>query len=930
MIAVRRVLTPWTRALLGAVFLCTGTLQALAQTGVLFEVVNDSAEADTNVFIKVPGYFWSASKTNTVSQADLFVNLDTNQVSASYTSIPLTSLETAGTLVSTVTGRTNRVYTFRAYDVKSGQIVVSYGRPFDFAGGKTPNPAPNQVGSDLRFEYAEFSIEDGTNDVYNAVDLTYVDKFGIPLQLEWFRGASSAGALVNASYTYVSTKTLVDRFRSLGLQNAVFSLDGTNMTPGWRYTGPDSFGQFARIIGPSKINGGIGDSVAPYPDASHILNAAAATSGFTLNGDAPQGGYNYLGYTVTVVTNASGWELNLVYTPALVPAYSAAVLNGAPYTNTLTVDFPQSQANYLLFGAPVGPTFYRINGAGVPDSTSATYPVETWMIGDVLSALNFGFVGGRYGTNSADWYSKLDWTHFPFGSARGTNDGLYNPYSALLYNATDGYGFAFSERITPSVLLNPLTGDTVRMTILPDVMLDAPNPVVGAVTSNSIALQWKPVAGATGYEIRVVRPDGIAPVTTTDTSVVLTNGIGAGQPYFFTVQAVGVAANGNRLVTPARPIQVITPGSPSDAAGSIPVVVSFNTSDPFASIQSVAIGKQSLSSGGGGSVPLSLSPGDNWIPVQVMGVSGGSTNRFYFDYLRLQAADRGEVTVTNSTPGFWYSFYGPNPASPSTYYWQFSTDPTAYTNPAWFTDPAEVQRFTNAYPAGLTSVVPLLELQPRMYGQDTAHLDPVVAFSAGVNFPVTATNQTSVNGTTQTWANQFAVTVPVEYPPLPAFTYPNIGLVVGITYSPTSSHQYARVRRPESSATTYDGWMTGYPLSGADQLPDSDPDQDGADNLTEYAQGRDPVVPDAAGAIEWVSSSLPGEAPLIARIRWNPDALGVVDDVTRSGDLRHWTSDGIEGPESFQSADGEVDYQDYRIPKVGDAVFVRARARDPQ
>jgi hypothetical protein len=61
-----------------------------------------------------------------------------------------------------------------------------------------------------------------------------------------------------------------------------------------------------------------------------------------------------------------------------------------------------------------------------------------------------------------------------------------------------------------------------------------------------------------------------------------------------------------------------------------------------------------LPSGVGGSVPLSLNSGDNWIPVQVTGGSGGSTTRFYFGlvsricgygvvWVGVQGCDRGRL-----------------------------------------------------------------------------------------------------------------------------------------------------------------------------------------------------------------------------------------------------------------------------------------------
>ena len=159
------------------------------------------------------------------------------------------------------------------------------------------------------------------------MDLTYVDKFGIPLQLEWFRGTNTAPAnLVAGSYVYASTKTLANFFAAGGFTNAVFSLTnaGTasgNITPDWQYAaGTNPYASFARILAPQKISTG-----SPYPSVTNILDFLTANP-FTLNGDSVQGNYYYLGYQVSVArtsdptTGIGEWLFTLAYDSNSLPS----------------------------------------------------------------------------------------------------------------------------------------------------------------------------------------------------------------------------------------------------------------------------------------------------------------------------------------------------------------------------------------------------------------------------------------------------------------------------------------------------------------------------------------------------------------------------------------------------------------------------------
>ena len=599
------------------------------------QVVNDSGLSDTNIYIMVPG-----AAGATLNPQSLFVDKNTG----TNASVALSTLATNSwgtfTLVSPISGNTNKVSSFQASFISSGAIYFIYNNSFVFSNGITPSASPDggNGGSGYRYDYAELTYN-GNNDV----DLTYVDKFGIPLQLEWFHGTNTAATnLLAGSYVYASTKTLANLFAANGFANAVFSLTnaGTasgNITPGWQYAaGTNPYANFARIVSPEKASG-TGASVSPYPGVTNYLNSLI-NHPFTLNGASVQGGsvtvtyevtnaittnflYYYLGYQTRVATNnVGGWTFTLSYDPKLVPAsYDLAAIGAVansttnvtatgttivvnlpvPYTNTMAFSIPDTNttvcASALIYGAPVG-TNYSVNGTPVTNFTHPSYSVEAWMLGDVLSALNFGFAGGIYGTNSAQWFSKVAWTSYPYGWAQPSpyNDatnGYFNPYAGLMYYEADAYTFAFSERITPDVGLPVESGDVIRITLLPDDRLDSPIPVVqtNLTTTNSITLSWNPVAGATGYRVNMLRPLGIASANITSTSHTFT-GLAAGTPYVMSVQAVGTNS-GNPIITPARPISATTAGAFTPAAnGTLTAVqVSCSLSDPLYQVGYVSI-----------------------------------------------------------------------------------------------------------------------------------------------------------------------------------------------------------------------------------------------------------------------------------------------------------------------------------------------------
>ena len=519
------------------------------------------------------------------------------------------------------------------------------------------------------------------------MDLTYVDKFGIPLQLEWFRGTNTAPAnLVAGSYVYASTKTLANFFAAGGFTNAVFSLTnaGTasgNITPDWQYAaGTNPYASFARILAPQKISTG-----SPYPSVTNILDFLTANP-FTLNGDSVQGNYYYLGYQVSVArtsdptTGIGEWLFTLAYDSNSLPSqYNLAAIGVTggqlQYTNTITFLIPNVTVatNYItvtnsgvittntffvtnnvdpniyVYGSPSGTNYYLVNGA-LPAYTNA-WPVELWMIGDVLSAINFGFAGGIYGNSSDQWFSpNVAWPD-PYGWAQpypenNLTSGYYNAYAALMYYNADAYTFAFSERITPDVGMAVENGDVVRITILPDDRLDSPVVSVptNTITPTSLTLDWSPVSGSTGYRVNMLRPTGSLGFAPQDISAAMTNytfsGLSNGTPYVMSVQAIGTnAINENTVITPARPVYATTYGTYDPVAGgTIPVLFALNASDPFGRLGSVSFNGTVVAgwkTNNSKTIPYAATAGTNQVLVTI---TDNNTNTVFNDWLQFVAA----------------------------------------------------------------------------------------------------------------------------------------------------------------------------------------------------------------------------------------------------------------------------------------------------
>jgi hypothetical protein len=573
-------------------------------------------------------------------------------VSGCTITVTVTSIATAGalarlshsgaTIPSPYTGQQRKVYTFTMSTVSSGSLFVSYYQPVTY-------PSAPTVRTGYRFQPLEFSYSNG---IASNGDLTSIDFYGIPLELETFKASDTAqqNPLDRVSY-YTSTSKLMREFQAVdpNLQYAFIGTDGKTFVPAYGSNGNVSnISSFARIVGPNQVAAGGTPALIDYPTlapagwkgtwppgtgspwpyasfADYLDSLVAANYKFTEFDNVNISAYSF-NYNGSITGNRTiGYTITLNGTtgnptpPSPLPSNAQITLVLPPQDTSGGYDFaiygvPQNCNTLLVAGFTcVEPTAYVPAQGGKPaipanpgNVTVVTNSVYGWIQADVISALNFGYMNGKAdaafgGGNSSVWYG-LPPVQFPFGQARPnpgnsfTDDGFYNAWAALMYNHSDAYGFAFSDRKgRPSPDIGFPIGGRLRVWILPDERLDAPMAAVTASTTTSISLQWPAVRNATSYTVtwsppyqtasmQVPQPAGLpAMVTATVEGVSGTpSAIIAGTPYTITVRANGVnPTTGGAIHSFELPVYAQTQGTAAKpAAGNAQFQFGFNWAAP--------------------------------------------------------------------------------------------------------------------------------------------------------------------------------------------------------------------------------------------------------------------------------------------------------------------------------------------------------------
>jgi hypothetical protein len=295
------------------------------------------------------------------------------------------------------------------------RLFFSYDKPA--AAGDDPNV------SKTRFDFVELNNASGGA----VANLTNVDWFAIPFKLETLDGSGRVLGTLQSP----NTDVLLGALSGIAGPGAIRTTDN---------------GEFARILAPTKAPGSYAD-LTPY-----IQSLAGLT--ITIDGQFDPSSTRYV-YTGTFAANG---DITLSGTlngsPGQPLGIAGATLPHAAYANTSGVP----GQDYTVGGAP----------HTVPDND-----VYSAIYRDVVTGLSLGYIGGRYGTDSAAWY-PLDHSPSPpaFSAARSSFPGFvaYDQWAEVIGQQSDAYGFPFHDRYQGhSVLLGlnaPAT--TLRITIKPD------------------------------------------------------------------------------------------------------------------------------------------------------------------------------------------------------------------------------------------------------------------------------------------------------------------------------------------------------------------------------------------------------------------------------------------------------------------------------
>ena len=273
--------------------------------------------------------------------------------------------------------------------------------------------------------------------------------------------------------------------------------------------------------------------------------------------------------------------------------------------------------------------------------------VYGWMQADVLAALNFGYMNGAAdaafgGGNSSVWYGMPP-IQYPFGQARTGNDGFYNGWAAFMYNHSDAYGFAFSDRNgRPSPDIDFPVGGTLRVWILPDTRLDAPvvtatpGACSGTPVTCPVALTWPAVATADHYVVTWSPPYTTKTATVQGQTGYTVAGLAPGTPYTFTVRAYNTDGSQASIELPVYATTQGTAAAP--APGNAAFQFGFTWTPPASlatlGTAQVSIAGQAATYGGSGvwsvpaTTPITLGPAPastSWVVQPYLEFSGPYT-----------------------------------------------------------------------------------------------------------------------------------------------------------------------------------------------------------------------------------------------------------------------------------------------------------------
>lgn len=314
---------------------------------------------------------------------------------------------------------------FTVAGIRSGRVFVSLGEPLPAVGEPSPDTSP------VRYDTVELTYP-------GVANLTAVDMFGIPLDLEVF---DTDGQLVGAKRWRCTTDVV-----TAALAQSVTAAGGDFA----RTQRTDSAGQFLRLVSPNIVSG---PHPSGYPTFERYL-ASLSEVPLTIRGTALGRDYHYTG----------------AFTPDPDDPHGVLRLTdqGPDHLDPMEV----TGASLIGNGGDGGSGIYGNNSAylvgGRPGSGNDVYAAA---YRDLVAGFAYGFWGSPdYGNDSG----RFDVATAPGPFAAAQPDApFYNVWAATLWPLTDAYGFPYGDTFNHSAERNPIVelpiDGTLRITIRSDV-----------------------------------------------------------------------------------------------------------------------------------------------------------------------------------------------------------------------------------------------------------------------------------------------------------------------------------------------------------------------------------------------------------------------------------------------------------------------------
>ncbi len=423
---------------------------ALTTPGLIVKLVNNTGHPDRNVYV--------TTDTGGNGNAHYSGSVGDRFQPGLGNGVRLTELNGPGT------DPASHTYTFVIHGNSGGRVYYSIGEPF-------VHHWPAAHDAQMQFDIAEINI---TNGVFYG-NLSAVDQVGIPSRL---RLLDSAGNLLSSGGGPAE--------RNIACSSEVYEQIQAHAPAGWDPAN-------AAIFNP---DGSLRRLVAPNADATRhpsLQGYVESLAGQTLRvrgrfaGGPAAGAAAYYDYSARV--DAEG---NVYLTGTLRDADDPSKPNASypkPATMFVAAEELYGQVNKQFSGYGIylqnGP--YTLDGQVTGDGVSDPYRLASgtghtdmvrndiygWIYGDLVTAYAFGYWGGKYGNDSANFHGKP-----AFDAARTAPEPFmaWSVWQQAIWLTSDSYGMSLGERYEAAGKASPLIGiyrgvQTVEVTMKGDCPL---------------------------------------------------------------------------------------------------------------------------------------------------------------------------------------------------------------------------------------------------------------------------------------------------------------------------------------------------------------------------------------------------------------------------------------------------------------------------